>query len=240
MKAIIFDMDGVIFDSEQIYYDACFMAAERNGLEFSHEFVKQFAGKTSETCQIILQSHLQDSDLVEQLWNDWGAARNEILQSRGVPLKTGVENLFSVLADCDVDLALVTSANRDTVAENFAISGSDIIDHFDHIVTVDDVVNPKPHPEPYLLAASLLGHKPTECIVVEDSLTGVSAALEAGANTIMINDIELADIALAEQLLFKADSHAEIIDFLTNHGVINEWWQQHLFSTQSWFINACR
>ncbi len=99
MKAIIFDMDGVIFDSEQIYYDACFMAAKRNNLTFSHEFVKQFVGKTSETCQIILQSHLQNSQLVEQLWHDWGAARNEILTTRGVPLKEGIEDLFLALAD---------------------------------------------------------------------------------------------------------------------------------------------
>lgn len=220
MKAIIFDMDGVIFDSEQIYYDACFMAAERNNLQFSDEFVKQFAGKTSEVCQHMLQSHLQDSALVEQLWCDWGMARNEILNSRGVPLKTGVENLFAALAGSTVDLALVTSADRDTVYENFAISGSDIIDHFDHIITVDDVLHPKPHPEPYLLAASLLGLHPTECIVIEDSATGVSAALEAGANTIMINDLAGEDISVLEQLLFKVQSHTEIIDFLTNHGVI--------------------
>lgn len=222
MKAIIFDMDGVIFDSEQIYYDACFMAAERNGLTFSHEFVKQFAGKTSETCQIILQSHLQDTALVEQLWQDWGAARNEILQTRGVPLKKGVDKLFTALADSDVDLALVTSANRDTVTENFAISGSDIIEHFDHIISVDDVANPKPHPEPYLLAASLLGYKPTECIVIEDSPTGVNAALSAGANTIMINEVAEHDIAVLDQLLFKADNHAQIIDFLSDHGVITK------------------
>lgn len=222
MKAIIFDMDGVIFDSEQIYYDACLMAAEDNGLIFTPKFVKQFAGKTSQTCQLILQSHLQDVGLVEQLWQDWGKARQQILKTRGVPLKHNVELLFNELNNSELDLALVTSADKQTVSENFLLSGSNIIEYFDHVITVEDVVNPKPHPEPYLLASSLLGYQPTECIVIEDSTTGISAALEAGANTIMINDIADKDVALLDQLLFKANSHIEIIDFLKDHGVISE------------------
>ncbi len=221
IKAVIFDMDGVIFDSEQIYYDACLIAAKRNNLQFTPEFVKQFAGKTSVTCQIILQSHLQDNELVEKLWQDWGKARQEILINRGIPLKTGIVELFQHLQKTDLAMALVTSADRDTVIDNFTRTNDQLMQLFHHIITVDDVTKPKPHPEPYLMATELLGHHPQDCIVIEDSMTGVSAALEAGTNTIMINEADIDHTHFNKPLLYKADSHLEVIDFLQKNGALN-------------------
>lgn len=220
IQAVIFDMDGVIFDSEKIYYDAFFVAANKHHVEATSEFVHQFAGKTSQACQIILQNLLDhDVEKTQQFWHDWGQARLNILAKHGLEFKEGFLETFAAIKASGRTIALVTSANRIDMEENFARSQPELVDDFAHIITIEDIQHPKPHPQPYQTMMTHLGYSPEQCVVIEDSLSGVNAAVSAGANTIMISEHLRPDAALATQLTYLGESHADILAFLKQHGL---------------------
>jgi HAD superfamily hydrolase (TIGR01509 family) len=104
-----------------------------------------------------------------------------------VPVKAGVHELLAELRARRIPLAVATSSRSPHALGHLGRAG--LIDNFAAIVTRDDVANPKPHPEPYLLAAGHLGLAPETCLAVEDSHTGVRAAHAAGMQTIMVPDM---------------------------------------------------
>lgn len=220
IKAIIFDMDGVIFDSEKLYYDAFYAAADINEIEVDEELVLSFSGKTTETCLLMLQNFFNnDIDKTQRFCEDWGRARMEMLAEQGLPFKDGFIALFDAIKQSGRDIGLVTSANYVDMRENFERNHIDLLDDFTHIITLDDVKYPKPHPQPYNMMMRQLGRKPSECVVIEDSITGVTAAVEAGASTIMINEHTTPPLELANQLLYRAEHHDDILTFLQSKGL---------------------
>ncbi len=217
-KAVIFDMDGVIFDSEKVYYDAFYRVADLHEIEVSDDFVQDFAGKTTEACLLILQNFL-DNDLekTQRFFRDWGAARLEILAEEGLSFKDGFLTLFDAVKQSGRDIGLVTSANYLDVRDNFERNNIDLLDDFTHVITIEDVRYPKPDPQPYRMMMRHLGHEPDQCLVVEDSVTGVSAAVAAGAKTIMVNAHTTPPPELEKQLLYRASHHDDVMTFLQNN-----------------------
>jgi HAD superfamily hydrolase (TIGR01509 family) len=114
------------------------------------------------------------------------AKRDEILEA-GLPVKRGAVELLDALRAAEYPMAIVTSSSRRTADAHLRLAG--IHDRFDAILTRDDVAKGKPSPDLYLLAASRFGAKPEACVAVEDSNHGVTAALAAGAITIMVPDM---------------------------------------------------
>jgi beta-phosphoglucomutase-like phosphatase (HAD superfamily) len=104
-----------------------------------------------------------------------------------VPVKSGAVELVTALRELDVPLAVATSSRSHHALSHLKAAG--VIDFFDTIVTRDDVVNPKPHPEPYLTAAGRLRVDPVHCVAFEDSVSGVRAAHAAGMRTVMVPDL---------------------------------------------------
>ncbi len=223
IKAVVFDMDGVIFDSEQFYYDARMIIAKRNNIAMSEEDSASFVGKSKLECKAILKRLLDNNQQkADQFWNDAESVGVSLLKERGIVLKSGFLDLFEkIKQQTNLDIGLVTSAEKHVVTNNFGLSKqTKVLETFKQIVTYESVKNHKPNPEPYLLSASLLGYKPKECIAIEDSIPGVTAALGAGFNTIMISGVGASDQELEKKLLFKANKHQEIIEFLQNKNVI--------------------
>lgn len=220
INAVIFDMDGVIFDSEKVYYDAFFMAADKNEVEATSEFVYGFAGKTSEACQLILQNYFNnDFEKTHRFFKDWGEARLTILSEQGLDFKEGFLTLFDAVKQSGRDVGLVTSANRFDMEDNFHRNNSNLLDDFTHIITIEDVKFPKPDPQPYRKMMRQLNQDPQQCIVIEDSLSGVNAAIAADANTIMINGYLTPPPEIANRLLLRTDHHDNILAFLQNNGL---------------------
>lgn len=220
IKAVIFDMDGVIFDSEKVYYDAFYRAADINEYEVDEELVLSFSGKTTETCLLMLQNYFDnDIDKTQRFCEDWGRARMDILAEQGLPFKEGFISLFDAIKQSGRDIGMVTSASYADMQENFERNYIDLLDDFTHIVTIEDVKYPKPHPQPYKMMMRQLGHEPSECVVIEDSVTGVTAAVDAEANTIMINEYTAPPPELARKLLYHAEHHDDILTFLQSKGL---------------------
>ncbi len=220
IKAVIFDMDGVIFDSERVYYDAFFLVADELEIEVDNELVMAFSGKTTETVLLMLQNILDnDIEKTQQFVRLWSEARWDILREKGLPFKDGFLALFDAIKASGRDIGLVTSASYDDMEENFRRNQSNLLESFTHIITINDVRYPKPNPQPYEMMINRLGFQPDECIVVEDSITGVSAATGANAKTIMINEHISPPPDLADKLLLHVGHHDEILDFLQSNGL---------------------
>lgn len=218
VRAIIFDMDGVIFDSESVYYHSCFDAAKSLGYEFSPEFVGQFTGLTSQAARLLLQ-HEIGAENVDDFWHAWGQARMTRLRENGLGFKIGFPEFFEKVLATGLPLAIVTSAGRRDIHENFEKTRPEWLDQFQFLIAVEDVNNPKPHPEPYQMMMQKLGVMPEEALIIEDSRSGTTAALASGANVIMINEPETLPEDMLSKLAFHSDDYAEINDFLTRAGV---------------------
>src|SRR5690606_8655070 len=107
--------------------------------------------------------------------------------SAGVPVKPGARELIEGLRARSIPTAIATSSRRPHASHHLAAAG--LLDLFETVVTRDDVLHPKPHPEPYLTAARRLGSDPRQCLALEDSNAGVLAAHAAGMQTVMVPDL---------------------------------------------------
>ena len=179
--AILFDMDGVLVDSEPIHEASLAEMYAARGWAVADPRFRSFKGRTA-------------ADVFGALARETGAAAAEItadkrarydaLFARDGRLVPGVTAVLEALAARGVPLALATSGHRAEVDAVFARFG--IGDHFAATIAGEDVTRSKPHPEPYLRAAAALGDDAARCLVVEDTLHGVAAGVAAGATVAAI------------------------------------------------------
>lgn len=201
--AILFDMDGTIFDSEAVHRDAWKMTAKDFGQEFTDQMYLQFIGMTTPDCMKTAMEWF-NHEIELQAFSDGYYANLKQLLRQAVPLKKGFLSYFQALKALNKPMAIVTSSAVGGVASNFA--HYDFKGDFAAIVTRDDVENFKPHPEPYLLACQKLGVEPKRAIVFEDSNTGAVAGLDAGCFTVGIPDLVSFNAEVAKRLNLQVES----------------------------------
>ncbi len=186
LEGVVFDMDGVLIDSEVLYQKAAIKSAGELGFELSTELLLLTVGTPADvTEQIIKQGMGDDFPFAEYDHNlrQWLASQ----MMAHVPVKPGVRQLLTRLNELEIPLAVATSTGEE--AAHHHLIRSDLAPHFEHIITRDDVINGKPHPEPYLLATERLEVEPEFCLAIEDSYNGVRSAHAAGMQTIMVPDL---------------------------------------------------
>ncbi len=178
LKAVIFDMDGVLVDSEAIFYEADKVLLESLGKEFDKEYYKQFVGTT---CEYMWKKIIKDYDLhlsVEYMDLEGRRIVSELLTKYGgFPDVPFAADFVKRLAGEDIKLAIASSSSKASIERNMDKMG--IRNLFDIIVSGEEMERPKPYPDVFLAAAKMLDVKPFECIVIEDSHNGVLAAKAA-------------------------------------------------------------
>lgn len=183
--AVLFDMDGLLVDSEPLWYAVEAELAQALGGEWRHEDQAAcVGGPLRATARRILARSAVPADLtdIEHRLLDGMAARLR----RGVPLRPGAADLLAGVAGRSIPTALVSSSERRLM--DIALAG--LTDHiFNASVAGDEVSARKPDPEAYRRAASLLGVDPACCIALEDSRTGVAAAEAAGCLCVAVPDL---------------------------------------------------
>ncbi len=180
--AVIFDLDGTLIDSEAVTQAAGIEAFASLGVVVDPAFLHGLIGIDDQTGAGIIRARFPDLD-PDAFATAWTREVRTRYQD-GVPLKPGTEELLTAIT---LPKALATSSTRRQADTKLALTG--LGPHFAHVVTFDDVAAPKPHPEPYLLAARLLGVDPARCLAFEDSETGARSAHAAGMTVVQIPDI---------------------------------------------------
>ena len=177
--ALLWDMDGTLIDTEPYWMAAETELVEAHGGTWTHVDAVRMIGSSMAVCAAELQARgveLGVAEIADALNGRVGAA-----VAAGIPWKAGALELLTELRAAGVPQALVTSSQA-----VLALPFADAVGVFDVVVAGDHVTHSKPHPEPYLTAARLLGFDPAQCVAVEDSPSGVAAALASGARVVAL------------------------------------------------------
>ncbi len=186
LQAVVFDMDGLLIDSEAIYLRSSVEAAKELGFELSEDLYKSVVGLTMQAGEDVIRRGMG----TDFPFDEFNRKMHELLEiefARHVPLKTGVEELLALLVERDLPVAVAASTSRRRAESHLTHAG--VMSYFSTIVTSGDVSRGKPDPEPYLLATKRLGVSPQSCLALEDSHNGVRSAHGAGLQTIMVPDM---------------------------------------------------
>ena len=186
VEAALFDMDGLLIDSEAVYIDAYREAANEIGVEISLALCHAMVGVPRRECEEMIQRHF-GPDFDVPAFQDCFHQHVALRMEKGVPVKPGAPELLSFLKDRGLRLGVATSAQRASVERYLGRAG--LLDLFDAIATRADIERPKPHPDVYLEAARRLGATPRFCLAFEDSNIGLTAAHAAGMMAFMVPDI---------------------------------------------------
>ena len=186
VEAALFDMDGLLIDTEAIYIEAMQAAAQGLGREMSLAFCHSMVGVASHECNLMIEAYYGEGFSLTEFREHFSVHRRRLMEG-GIPVKPGVVELLDFLAGRGVPLAVATSAGRATAHHHLGHAG--LLDRFAVLATRDDVERPKPHPDVYLEAARRLGVAPERCLAFEDSNIGLEAAHAAGAMAFMVPDL---------------------------------------------------
>lgn len=177
IKAVIFDFDGVIVDSEWLHKDCEREVLAEYGIRITPEEQRECVGRTAAEIFSILKRNHRIPRNSEELMKKKAVMYLERARARLKMYNKAADVLRELKSR--YKLALTTSSRRSTV--EFLLSHFSLNEFFDVVVTGDDVQRGKPHPEPFLRTMEKLGLKPEECVVIEDAVNGIKAAKSSGA-----------------------------------------------------------
>lgn len=188
MKAVIFDMDGVLINTEPLHY-RCWkeILKERNGIDLDYEIYLPCIGSTRTFfMELINKNYGQVFDDVDKMNALMKAKKAEITQREGFPEMPGIEDALRMLKEAGYLLAVASSSPAYAIKE--ALESLNLEQYFTVVMSGDYVENPKPAPDTFLVTAKKLGMKPEECLVVEDSTNGGKAAKAAGMKCVWFHN----------------------------------------------------
>lgn len=205
MSAILFDMDGTIIDSEPLWLQAEIQVMAELGCHWDEQDQINCLGGPMERTE----KYMQDRSGNVKPYGYFGQRLNEVMKSKFVKDLELIPNALELIKkskEAGLKTALVTASGRELM--NSALTRFPE-NSFDIAISRDDVANSKPHPEPYLMAAERLKVKIDECLVLEDSMTGVRAGLDSGAQVVAISHI----ISIANEENLRVISNLSEITF---------------------------
>ena len=209
IKACLFDMDGVLLDTESLGMKLLPEIAKRHGYDFSQELYFRILGTNHARSREVLAQELGADFPADKVMKELFEALLDCARKGTMPLKPGVSACFQGLKARGILMALVTSTER-AVVERYLAWIPALQDVFAAVVCGSEVKQSKPAPDIYWLAAERLGLAPKECIGVEDSRNGLKSLLAAGIPSVMIPDLLPFDESLKPYTTWKLDSLAEL------------------------------
>ncbi len=194
---VLFDMDGLLLDSERLARDAFVLACRDHGFEADLVTYHKCIGSTYDKTRELIMAAYGDDFPYEAIDERWSHHYHARLAEGPVPVKDGAQALLTHLAAREMPMALVTSTRRATAEQKLEATG--LIRFFDRLICGGETERGKPNPDPYLAGAAQLELEPHRCWALEDSANGVRAALGAGCTVYQVPDL-VAPTAELEQL----------------------------------------
>lgn len=186
VSGIIFDMDGVLIDSERQSNEGWLWAAEQLGVDMPMWLIDSFKGAPAELCCKFFD------DYYKGVIDYWEAKElrtqhvYKIRETEGIPVKKGVKDIFEYIRNNGLKCAVATSTRRESAEKTLHEIG--VWDYLDAVVYGDEVEHGKPEPDIFLRAAKAIGISPSEAVVVEDSINGIKAGYAADMRVVHIPD----------------------------------------------------
>lgn len=187
IQAVIFDMDGLLLDTERLSLATFMQACEQCGFEPKRDVYLDCVGSNREkTRQILLDGHGEAFPL-DAVCEDWDKNYRRVTLEQPIPVKTGAKELLQFLSGTHVKIGLATSTQKAMAVKK--LLNASIEHYFEFILGGDQVSQGKPHPEIYRKVAAQFNVSPENCLAFEDSNTGVKSAYNAGMNVIQVPDL---------------------------------------------------
>lgn len=190
IKAIIFDMDGVVYDTEKVYLDGWIKVFKEYGYDMKKENYISVMGTGRKNVKEVFLKIYGDKLPIEEMYKKKDEELFRVIKDEGIPLKENIIELLDILKERGIKIALGTSAKRERLEKQLK---DDVRKRFDTVVCGDDVEKSKPNPDIFLKAAEKLSVEPESCIVIEDSTSGIIASYNAGMMGIHVEDLKPAD-----------------------------------------------
>ena len=198
IECLIFDMDGLMFDSERIATISLREAGKKFGYEIKDEVRNQLLGRNKNDGIRVMKNTYGEDFPVEEVFKYSMVVHDQYIKDNGLPIKEGLMELLNYAKAKKIKMVVASSSSRDVIKANLSLTNT--TSYFDDIIGGDEVVNSKPNPEIFLKACEKCGATADKSLVLEDSESGILAAKNAGIEVICIPDIithpkEINDIA---------------------------------------------
>lgn len=217
IKGAVFDMDGLMFDSERLVYEIWQSMLDEIGLEYNIDIYKNTVGLRADNTEKYYKS-IYGKDF------DYAALKAksrqlfyERVERDGVPVKKGLFELLEYLKTQNIKISLATSTSSQTALK--LLKMAKVYDYFDAFVCGDDVKNGKPHPEVFLTAAERLKLAPESCAAFEDSINGIKSASAAGMKTVMVPDFLQPTDEVLSLIDFICEDLSQAIKYIENENI---------------------
>ena len=212
IKAVLFDMDGVLIDTEKYLTQFWQQAAAEAGLSLTMEDCYQFRSFASKLASVAFQEKYGK----EYDYFSIRARRKKLMkdhiEKNGIEIKPEVKETLQKLKEKGLQLAVVTATDEERTKQYLTEIG--IYDWFDSIICATMVERGKPFPDVYLYACEKIGYRPEECMAVEDSPNGIRSASDAGCKTVMVPDLTEPDAESQKRVVGVADTLCGVLKYI--------------------------
>lgn len=212
IKAVIFDMDGLMVDSERLGHEGWQKAGKEFGYTISDAAYFQVTGRTIRDAEIVFKKIFGDDFPFWEIRDQRVKMEYQYYDEFGIPLKPGLLELLTLLESKSIPKAVATSSGHK--AADFKLVTANLKERFNAVVSGDQVENGKPAPDIFLRAANLLNISPGDCLVLEDSEAGVKSAHAAGMTPIMVPDLKPPSKEIRQIAFHVADSLHDVRELL--------------------------
>ena len=212
IKAVIFDMDGLMIDSERVTFEGYQHVLAKENLTMSEEKYKTLLGKPVKAVHDLFKEDYGPQYDVDQIIKDVHAYIAKRFETEGVPLKPGLVELLKYLKENNYKTIIATSSHRNRV--DLIVKQAQIDQYFDDSICGDEVTKGKPNPEVFLKACQKLQVSPQDALVLEDYESGINAAYNAEIKVIGIPDMKYPEEKYVKMTYKIMDDLFQVKDFL--------------------------